>query len=99
LPEQLFFYPVANEAYATQIARDWNTSDEASGFVGYVLRFSVETSYLLNFPARQAGAAVHQEYWVPADQLAEFNEHMVGLIEVVARFPPTGLGLAPSRLR
>jgi len=25
LPEQPFFYPVLSEAYATQIARDWNT--------------------------------------------------------------------------
>ena len=25
LPEQPIFYPVLNEAYATQIARDWNT--------------------------------------------------------------------------
>jgi hypothetical protein len=39
LPEQPFFYPVLSETYATQIARDWNTKDEASGFVDYVLRF------------------------------------------------------------
>ena len=39
LPEQPFFYPVLNEDYATQIARDWNTKDERSGFAGYVLRF------------------------------------------------------------
>jgi hypothetical protein len=32
LPAQPFFYPVLNEEYATQIARDWNTKDEASGF-------------------------------------------------------------------
>jgi hypothetical protein len=30
---------VLNEAYATKIARGWNTKDAASGFVGYVLRF------------------------------------------------------------
>ena len=38
LPEQPFFYPVLNEAYATQIARDWNTKDEASGYGGYGYR-------------------------------------------------------------
>jgi hypothetical protein len=38
LPEQPFFYPVTNAEYATQIARDWNTKDEASGWTGYVLR-------------------------------------------------------------
>jgi hypothetical protein len=36
LPEQPIFYPVLNEEYATQIARDWNV--KASG-IGYVLRF------------------------------------------------------------
>ena len=37
LAEQPFFYPVANKEYAAQIARDWNTKDEASGWIGYVL--------------------------------------------------------------
>lgn len=27
LPGQPIFYPVLNEAYATQIARDWNARD------------------------------------------------------------------------
>ena len=36
LPSQPIFYPVMNEEYATQIARDWNTRD---GGTGYVLRF------------------------------------------------------------
>ncbi len=30
LPEQPIFYPVLNEEYATQIARDWNTKYNAS---------------------------------------------------------------------
>ena len=34
LPQQPFFYPVLAEEYATQIARDWNTKDEASGYEG-----------------------------------------------------------------
>jgi hypothetical protein len=41
LPEQPIFYPVLNERYATEIARDWNTRDAASGRVGYVTRFRV----------------------------------------------------------
>jgi len=43
LPEQPFFYPVLTEQYATEIAHRWNTKDERSGFVGYVLRFSGQT--------------------------------------------------------
>jgi hypothetical protein len=36
------------------------------------------------------GGAIHQEYWVPAEEMAEFNRNIVGLIEMVAEFrPPT----------
>ena len=49
LPQQPFFYPVLNEEYATQIARDWNTKDESSGFVGYVLRFMVRNEVLREY--------------------------------------------------
>jgi len=87
LPEQPIFYPVLNEDYATQIARDWNTRD---GGVGYVLRFHIETGYLAQFTVQTAGARIHQEYWIPAEELAEFNRHIVGLIEVVSEFRSNG---------
>ncbi|TJV91269.1 MAG: hypothetical protein E5X84_12435, partial [Mesorhizobium sp.] len=32
LPEQPIFYPVLSEAYAVQIARDWNVPASGSGF-------------------------------------------------------------------
>jgi hypothetical protein len=57
LPEQPIFYPVLNEAYATQIARDWNTRD---GRIGYVLKFEVDAKYLNQFPVQIAGSRVHQ---------------------------------------
>lgn len=88
LPEQPFFYPVANEEYATQIARDWNTRDEASGFTGYVLRFRVPADFLSQYPLRTAGAAIHQEYWIPSEELDAFNQQIDGLIETVSRFAP-----------
>jgi hypothetical protein len=86
LPEQPIFYPVLNEEYATKIARDWNTRD---GGTGYVLRFRVESEYLARFPVQTAGARVHQEYWIPAEELEEFNRHIVGLIEIVSEFSGT----------
>ena len=86
LPEQPFFYPVTNEDYATQIARDWNTKDEASGWVGYVLRFRVHSKFLHTFPIRTVGSVVHQEYWIPATRLDEFNDHIEGMIEPIACF-------------
>jgi hypothetical protein len=88
LPEQPIFYPVLTKEYAEQIARDWNTKDERSGFVGYVLEFEVETEYLRRFDIRKAGSSRHLEYWVPAEELAEFNRHIQGQIRVIANFLP-----------
>ena len=45
LPGQPIFYPVLNQEYATEIARDWNARNSQSP-AGYVTRFKVNTSYL-----------------------------------------------------
>jgi hypothetical protein len=81
---QPIFYPVMNEEYATFIAREWNTKDAASGNVGYVLRFSVRADYLAQFPVQKVGSATALELWVPAEGLREFNENIVGRIEVLS---------------
>jgi hypothetical protein len=86
LPEQPFFYPILNEDYATQIARDWNTKDENSGFAGYVLRFSVRNEFLNRYEIHVVGNSVHREYWIPAAELANLNANIVGSIEVVSEF-------------
>lgn len=84
---QPIFYPVLSNEYATQIARDWNTKDAASGYVGYVTRFHVLSDYLAQYDVQIVGAhAVHQEYWIPAEKLDEFNRNIVGKIEVIDRF-------------
>lgn len=85
LPEQPIFYPVLNEEYAAQIARDWNARHEPDG-VGYVTRFRVRTEYLRRYEVRTVGGSTHQEYWIPAGELAEFNRHIVGPVEVVAEY-------------
>ncbi|WP_030254539.1 MULTISPECIES: hypothetical protein [Streptomyces] len=85
LPDQPIFYPVLNEDYAIRIARDWNVP--ASG-VGYVTRFKVEADFLARYPVRQAGGRTILELWVPAEELDEFNRHIVGRIEVVREFRP-----------
>lgn len=86
LPSQPFFYPVLNEDYATQIARDWNTKDEASGFEGYVLRFLVRSEFLSRYEVRVVGDSIHREYWIPAADLDELNGSIEGEIEVVRSF-------------
>lgn len=88
LPEQPFFYPVLTESYATQIARDWNTKDERSQFAGHVLRFKVRSEFLKRYPVQTAGSSEHLEYWIPAADLAAFNQNIVGEIELAASFGP-----------
>lgn len=71
LPDQPIFYPVLTEAYATQIARDWNVPAR---------------SFLDRYPVEHAGSRQHLEYWIPAEDLEAFNEAIVGSIEVTATF-------------
>jgi hypothetical protein len=85
LPEQPIFYPVLNEDYARQIARDWNAKRNESK-VGYVTRFAVRNEYLSRYEIQTVGGFTHQEYWIPAEELPEFNKNIVGEIEVVAEY-------------
>ena len=85
LPGQPFFYPVLNEAYATEIARDWNAANLPSP-VCNVTRFAVKTESLRNFDVPKVGGPRHLEYWIPAAGLAEFNANIVGFIEVISEF-------------
>ncbi|WP_112133757.1 ADP-ribosylation/crystallin J1 [Glycomyces dulcitolivorans] len=83
LPDQPIFYPVLNEDYAVKIARDWNAPRDG---VGYVTRFEVDRDFAERYPVQQAGGRTILELWVPAEELDEFNRHIVGKIEVVSEF-------------
>ncbi|HXO88217.1 MAG TPA: hypothetical protein VN885_06155 [Candidatus Acidoferrales bacterium] len=83
LEGQPYFYPVQNEEHARQIARDWNAKEPEIG-AGFVMRFRVQTDYPTRFELRTVGAAIHQEYWSPAQELPEFNRDIVGTIEIIA---------------
>ena len=83
LPEQPIFYPVINQEYARQIARDWNVKESGAG---YVTRFEVDAEYLKRFPRRVVGGSTHDELWLPAEDLEEFNRRIVGSIEVIESF-------------
>lgn len=86
-PPRLFwqpvFYPVLNEEYAIQIAKDWNVPASGSGFV---TRFSIDAVYIKKFEVQNVGGDIHNELWVPAEELDEFNNHIVGPIEVTKKF-------------
>lgn len=81
LPGQPIFYPVMNEEYARQIAREWNVRESGAGFV---TRFKIDSEFVRRYPVQTVGGSVHQELWIPAEELAEFNRHIDGLIEVIA---------------
>ena len=85
---QPIFYPVLNEEYATFIAREWNTQDAFSGNVGHVTRFAVSASFLAAYTVQKGGGATALEYWIPSEDLDQFNANIVGSIEVIATFKP-----------
>jgi hypothetical protein len=83
LPEQPIFYPVTNEAYAIQISKEWNVPAYGSGFV---TQFEVRSEFLRRYPVENVGGIIHDEYWVPAEDLEEFNDNIVGLIQITHQF-------------
>lgn len=89
-PPRLFwqpiFYPVLTFDYAEGIAKNWNTKDENSGWAGFVTRFEVEDDFVSRYEVHEAAGRDCRELWVPAEELDEFNRHLVGPITVVARY-------------
>jgi hypothetical protein len=83
---QPIFYPVLNQAYAEQIAKEWNTEDSFSGYCGIVTRFAIQKEQFLQYKTENVGAEMHNELWVPAEMLSAFNQSIVGRIEVVNVF-------------
>jgi len=83
---QPIFYPVLNEQYACQIAREWNTGDEFSGYCGIVTSFDIDEAYVSKYTVQNVGSAMHEELWVPAEELEVFNSHIAGAIKVVKVF-------------
>lgn len=81
LPEQPIFYPVLNRGYARQIASEWNTKSES--FAGYVTKFAVDDAYIHQFERHIVGGREHEEFWIPAERLKEFNRYIVSPINIV----------------
>ncbi|HWB63623.1 MAG TPA: hypothetical protein VG603_08955 [Chitinophagales bacterium] len=74
-----------NEEYAIQIASDWNVAASGSGFV---TKFAVSSAFLKKYEVQNVGGHIHNELWIPADELEEFNDNIVGQIEVTKEFLP-----------
>ncbi|WP_445456463.1 ADP-ribosylation/crystallin J1 [Flavobacterium sp. HNIBRBA15423] len=83
---QTIFYPVMNQEYAEQIAKEWNTPDEFSGYCGIVTAFDVNSDYLQQFEIQNVGDKNHNELWIPSEELEVFNKNIVGEIKIVKVF-------------
>ena len=96
LPQQPIFYPVLELEYARQTASDWNAKSGQSA--GYVTQFKVEDQYIGQFEKHTVGRSQHEEFWIPAEQVEEFNRHIVGHIKVVEAFFGDGFqGFIPEQ--
>ena len=95
LPQQPIFYPVLELAYARQTASEWNAKSGQSA--GYVTQFKVEDQYLSQFETHTVGGSQHQELWIPAEEMEEFNRHLIGHIKVLeAHFGEAFQGFVPE---
>lgn len=91
---QPIFYPVLNQQYAEQIALDWNTKDEFSGYCGIVTTFDISNEYLKQYEIQNVGGAIHNELWIPSEKLEEFNQNIIDKIRMVNAY--FGEGFKPS---
>ncbi len=83
---QPIFYPVLTLEYARKIAQDWNTMDKASGFCGFVTAFEVDDPFVARYEVHDVAGTACQELWVPAEELEEFNRHIIGRIQVIEEY-------------
>ncbi|WP_298900523.1 ADP-ribosylation/crystallin J1 [uncultured Psychroserpens sp.] len=83
---QPIFYPVLNEAYASEIASQWNTKDEFGNYLGFVTAFDISEAEFLKYKVENVGGKIHNELWVPAEDLETFNQAIIGSIKITKVF-------------
>jgi hypothetical protein len=47
----------------------------------------VAKRFLDGYAVQSVGGREHQEYWIPAEHMTQFNAALIGEIEIVAEFP------------
>ena len=82
LPDQPIFYPVTSEEYAVELTQ-CNITDYGKG---YVSKFQVKKSFMDRNPVKTVGAKRHTEWWVPAEELEELNDNIVGEILIIGEY-------------
>lgn len=51
-----------------------------------MLKFNVRAEFLCKYDVHVVGDSVHREYWIPAGDLDQLNNSIVGAIEIVQEF-------------
>lgn len=64
---------------------EWNTKS-APGYAGFVTEFDIDDEYVSRFEVKTVGSSKHKELWVPAEELDEFNRHIIGQIRVIEEY-------------
>jgi hypothetical protein len=64
-------------------ARLWNVSDSG---IGYVTRFEVRADFMDRYEVKQVGDHFHTEWWIPAEDLDDLNQNIVGTIELIGTY-------------
>ncbi len=83
---QPIFYPVLNEEYASEIARKWNTTDPFGNYLGFVTKFEITEEEFQKYKVENVGGKIHNELWVPSQDLEIFNDAIQGTILVTNVF-------------
>ncbi len=85
LTHQPIFRPALDREYAEQTARDWSTKDKLAGYAGFVIQFEIDSAYAQRFNVHVVGSRnAHRELYVRAEELEEFNNHLIGKITVLS---------------
>ena len=86
-PPRLAHQPISDWVltleYAREIAREWNTADEFSGFASFVTRFAVDDAFIRQYPVQTVGGRASQSCRIRAADVGPLNRHIVGRIDVV----------------
>lgn len=48
------------------------------------MQFEVDDNYIKKFEKKIVGSSEHEEYWIPAKELEQFNSNIIGAIEPVS---------------
>lgn len=83
---QPIFYPVLNEEYACEIASKWNTNDEFGNYLGFVTAFEITHETFSKYKIENVGGSHHNELWVPSEDLEDFNNAIIGEINITKVF-------------